>query len=94
MEEGVGNKKLPITYRENNTVSRPEPMPCIPLIVEIVVIAVPLLIVRVPVRVSTEHGFVFRTIWVTTLRVHENGCIVCGASKLASAKYQWDYFLR
>lgn len=67
-------------------------MTCIPLIVEIVVIAVPLLVVRVPVRVSAEHGFVFRTIWITAFRVHENGCIVCEASKLTSAKYQWDYF--
>lgn len=69
-------------------------MPCIPLIVEIVVIAVPLLIVRVPVRVSAENGFVFHTIWTTACRVHENGCIVYGASKLTNAKYQWDYFFK
>jgi hypothetical protein len=90
MEKRIGNKKLPIANRENIAVSRPEPVVSIP-VAQVVAVAVPLLIVSVPVAVPVEHGtgFVFRTIRTTAFRIHENGCILFGASKLASAKYQW-----
>ena len=63
MEKRTGNKKLPIVNRENIAVSRPEPMVSIP-VAQVVAVAVPLLIVGVPVAVPVQHGtgFVFRTI--------------------------------